>query len=226
MSIARRLGARFAPRVTELAPQLTTGFVQEALAKAISGVGPLPGAAAAADKYLEENGGDAEQAIHDVIESHVRYAGLQGFATNLGGLVTMAVTVPANISGLALIQCHLVAGIAHLRGYDLDDRRVRNGILVCLLGEETMLALIKQKKLPGTPMAIATAPVHDPHLDSVVSAEVASELLQKVAGKRLATMVGRRTPVVGGLVGAGTDGYATWKIGRYVDRELLPRTRR
>jgi hypothetical protein len=36
-----------------------------------------------------------------VIENHVRYAGAQGFATNLGGLATMAFTVPANISGLA-----------------------------------------------------------------------------------------------------------------------------
>ncbi len=133
MSIAKRLGAKLAPeisrRVTERAPTLTTSFVHEALAKAISGAGPLPGAAAAADKHLAERG-DVDKAIHDLIESHVRYAGLQGFATNLGGLVTMAVTVPANISGLALIQCHMVAGIAHLRGYDLDDRRVRNAILV------------------------------------------------------------------------------------------------
>ena len=41
----------------------------------------------------------------------------------------MAVTVPANIAGLALIQCRMVAAIAHLRGYDLDDRRTRNAIL-------------------------------------------------------------------------------------------------
>ena len=53
--------------------------------------------------------------------------------------------------------------------------------------------------------------------------EVASELITRVAGKRLATTVGRRVPVVGGVVGAGTDGYVTWQIGRYVDREFLPR---
>ena len=29
-----------------------------------------------------------------------------------------------------------------------------------------------------------------------------------------------------GLVGAGTDGYSTWKIGRYVEREFLPRRAR
>jgi hypothetical protein len=134
--------------------------------------------------------------------------------------------VPANIAGLALLQCRMVAGIAHLRGYDLEDKRTRNAIMASLLGEERLLNLIKKKKVPSTPMALATAPVHDPNLDNIMANEVASELLTRIAGKRLATTVGRRVPVVGGLVGAGTDGYATWRIGRYVDREFLPRNRR
>ena len=226
MSIAKRLGAQFAPKITEIAPNVTAGFVHQALDRAIRGVGPLDGAAMAAEKQLDERKGDVEAAIKEVIENHVRLAGAQGFVTNIGGLVTMTVTVPANITGLALIQCRMVAGIAHLRGYDLDDKRTRNAILACLLGEERMLALIRKKKLPGTPMALATAPVHDPHLDNVMGNEVASELITKVAGKRIATTVGRRVPVIGGLVGAGTDGFSTWKIGRYVDRELLPRRRR
>jgi hypothetical protein len=33
-------------------------------------------------------------------------------------------------------------------------------------------------------------------------------------------------PIVGGVVGASADAYATWQIGRYADRELLPRSRR
>jgi hypothetical protein len=221
-SISRRL----APKVTDLAPGLTTSFVREALRRAIEGVGPLPPAAEAADKQLAEQKGNVERAIHEVIENHVRYAGAQGFVTNIGGLVTMAVTVPTNISGLALIECRMIAGIAHLRGYDLDDPRVRNAILACVLGEDTVDDLVKRKKLPAPPMALATAPAHDPALDRLVSGAVASELITKVAGKRLAVTVGRRVPVVGGLVGAGADGFATWRIGRYADRELLPRARR
>ena len=54
---------------------------------------------------------------------------------------------------------------------------------------------------------------------------VATDIITRVAGKRLATTVGRKIPVVGGVVGAGADGFATWKIGRYADRELLPRRR-
>jgi hypothetical protein len=125
-----------------------------------------------------------------------------------------------------MIQCRMVAVILHLRGYDLDDKRTRNAILASLLGEERVLALVRRKKLPGTPMALATAPVHDPHLDNIMANEVAAELVTKVAGKRIATTVGRRVPVVGGLVGMGADGYSTWQIGRYVDREFLPRKRR
>lgn len=223
MGIGGQVAKQFGPRVQKIAPGLTTSVVHEALARAISGVGPLAGAAEAAEKQLAEKPGDIDQAIHEVIELNVRLAGAQGFATNLGGLVTATVTIPANIAGLALIQLRMVAGIAHLRGYDLADPRVRNAILACVLGEEAVALAVKKKRIPARPLAMATAPTYDPELNRIMAAEVTSELLTKVAGKRLATTVGRRVPVVGGLVGAGADGYSTWKIGRYTDRELLPR---
>jgi EcsC protein family len=213
-------------RLTELAPGLTAAFVRQALHRAIHGIGPLQPASAAADKQLREQRGDVDRAIHEVIENHVRYAGAQGFLTNLGGLATMAFTVPTNISGLALVECRMIAGIAHLRGYDLDDPRVHNAVLVCLLGEDSVRDLVRAKKLPAPPMALATAPAHDPSLDRVISAEVASDLVARVAGKKVAGTVARRIPIVGGLVGMGADGYATWRVGRYADRELLPLARR
>ncbi len=226
MGIGGSLTKQLAPHMQKLAPELTANFVHQALHRALHGVGPLPPAAVAAEKQLAEQRGNVERAVHEVIENHVRYAGAQGFATNLGGLVTVAVTIPANLAGLAMIQCRLVAGIAHLRGYDVADPRVRNAILTCTLGEDTVTRLVRKKRLPAAPMALATAPTHDPHLDRIIAAEVTSELLTKVAGKRVVTTVGRRVPVVGGLVGAGADGFATWQVGRYADRELLPRTRR
>jgi hypothetical protein len=227
MSLSGNLGKRLAPKITQAAPGLTTSFVREALNRAIEGVGPLPGAAAAADKQLAEQHGNVERAIHEVIENHVRYAGAQGFLTNVGGLVVAAVTIPANVTGLTLVQCRMVAGIAHLRGHDLNDPRVRNAILTTLLGEESVARLVKKRTLPAPPMALATAPAHDAGLDKIISAEVGADLVARIAGKRLAVTVGRRVPVVGGLVGMGADGFATWKIGRYADREILarPRTR-
>src|SRR3954454_209227 len=203
---AGAVGIQLAPRIGELAPGLTSSFVREALHRAIVGIGPLPSASRAADAQLKEQNGDVDRAVHEVIENHVRYAAAQGFVTNLGGLVTMAITVPTNITGLALIQCRMVAGIAHLRGYDLDDPRDRNAILTTMLGEDVVDALVMQRKLPAPPMAMATAPLHDPDLDKIISAEVASELVTKVAGKRLAATVGRRIPIAGGFILLGADG--------------------
>ncbi len=226
MSFSKRVAQGLAPRVTQVAPTLTAGFVHQALERAIRGAGPLDGAALAAEKQLDEQKGDVKKAIHELVENHVALAAAEGFVTNLGGLVTMTVTVPANITGLALIQCRLVAGIVHLRGYDLEDKRTRTAILASLIGEDRMLALIKKKKLPGTPMALATAPVYDPQLSTVMANEVASELISRVAGKKVASTVARRIPLVGGLVGAGADGFATWQVGRYAGREFLPRNLR
>jgi hypothetical protein len=220
------IGKQVAPRVPHLAPDLTASFVREALQRAIHGVGPLPPAADAADKQLREQQGHVDRAVHEVIENHVRYAGAQGLLTGLGGVVTAAVTIPANITGLALIQARMVAGIAHLRGYDLDDPRVRNAILACMLGGSAVDDLVKRKKLPAPPMAIATAPVHDPQLDRVLSAEVTADLVTQAGGKRLAITIGRRVPIVGGVFGMGIDGVDTWRVGRYAARELRPRARR
>jgi hypothetical protein len=222
----RLVSQQLATRLPRMAPNLTSSFVREALDRAIHGAGPLPGASAAADKQLAEHADDEGRAVRAIIDAHVRYAGAQGLLAGLGGVVTAAVAIPANVTGLAVIQARMVAAIAHLRGYDLEDPRVRNAVLVCMLGEESVDRLVKERKLPAPPMALATAPVHDPELDRVVSAEVASDLITRVAGRRLAVTIARRAPVVGGAVGLGADGWSTWRIGRYADRELRPRARR
>ena len=223
MGVARYAAKMISPAALQHAPTMASNFVRQAFERAVDGVGPLPGAAAAADAKLARFDGDRPRAIRDVVDSHVTLAGAQGFLTNVGGLVTMAVTIPANVSGLALLQAHMVGGIAHLRGYDLTDPRVRNAVLACMLGSDGVRSLVKAKKLPSSPMAIATAPAHDPALDSRIAAEVATELFARVAGKRTLATVGRKMPLVGGGFGMVTDGFATYQVGRYAARELKAR---
>lgn len=214
---------RVMPDIHRVAPDLNSGFVTQAVQRAIHGVGPLPPVAESAQKQLKEQDGDVDAAIRELVENHAGMAAAQGFVTNLGGLVTMAATIPVNITGLAVIQCRLVAGIAYLRGYDLEDNRVRNAVLLCTLGEDQVKQLVKEKKVPGAPMVLATAPAYDPGIDSLIAAEVTSGLINRVIGKRAASTVVRRVPVAGGVWGAGSDGWATWQVGRYAARELRPR---
>lgn len=218
----RRLGNRLAPKVTAVAPNITSSAVLKALDGAINGVSRLPGAAAAADAALARHHGNRERAIHDLIEKHVRYAGAQGMLTNIGGLTTLAVAIPANLAGLALVQCRLISAIVHLRGYDLADVRTRNAVLACLLGPDALAVGLKKKRIPGDPNELLAAATVDPDLTTRLANAVATELITRATGTRVATTVGRRVPILGGAVGAGSDGYATWKLGRFVDREIYP----
>lgn len=211
------------PVALKAAPGLASGFVRQAFDRAVDGTGPMRGAAAAADLRLAENDGDLGRAIRSLVDGHVKLAGIQGFVTNLGGVLAATVAVPANISGLALLQCHMVGGIAHLRGYDLGDPRVRNAVLACMLGQDTVKSMIKKNRLPSSPMALATAPTYDDRLDDRLAGEVAAELIARAAGKRAIATIGRKMPIVGGGVGAVTDGVATYNVGRYAAKELRSR---
>jgi uncharacterized protein (DUF697 family) len=216
-----KLLARGATMVSR--PQAAGGALRRVLELGIDGVGKLPGAKASAARQLQRNGGSVDGAIESLIEFHVRLASAQGFVTNLGGVIVMPVTVPANLAGVAVVQVRMVAAIAHLRGYDLNDNRVRTALVMCLLGGEQVVKLIKEGKLPTSPMAIATAPVFDPELDAQVAEAVVEDLAERIGGKNLALVLTKRVPLVGGGLGALVDGFATRQVGKYAKSELLRR---
>ena len=208
---------------TGAAPQAAGGALRRVLEVAIDGKGKWPSARSAAGRHLEKNGGSVDRAIDSVITSHISLASGQGFLTNLGGLATMPVAVPANLTGLAVLQVRMVASIAHLRGYDINDGRVRTAVVMCLLGGEQIGKLVVRGGLPTTPMAVATAPVFDPELDRRVASTVLGDLLESIGGKRLALMLGRRVPLLGGGIGAVYDGISTRQIGRFARGEFPTR---
>lgn len=216
-----RLLARGLPVATRITPQVAGGALRQVLELAIDGTAKLPGAKASAARQLQRHGGASDPAVDAIIDLHVWLAGAQGFVTNLGGLAALPVTMPANVAGVAVVQTRMVAAMAHLRGYDLNDSRVRTALIMCLLGGEQVAKRIIDGKLPTSPLAIATAPVFDAHLDQRVAEEVLTDLIQRVGGKNLALSVTRRVPILGGGVGAVMDGIATRQIGKYARSELV-----
>ncbi len=217
--IARGLG----PMATKMAPQAAGGILRRVLEIAIDGIGKVPSAKSVAAKQMDRHGGSVDAAIESIIDIHVRLGSAQGFVTNLGGVAALAMAVPANLTGTAVIQVRMIAAIAHLRGYDLNDSRVRTALIMCLLGGEQIAKQIASGKLPTSPMAVATAPIFDPDLDRRVAEEVVADLLNRVGGKNLALVVTKRVPLIGGGIGAVMDGIATRQIGKYAKSELIQR---
>jgi len=218
--IARGIGPVATSLVT---PQIAGGALRRVLELAIDGYGPLPGAKSVAAKHLQRHSGSVDNAIDSIIDAHVRLASAQGFVTNLGGIAALAIAVPANLAGVAVLQVRMVAAIAHLRGYDVNDNRVRTALVMCLLGGEEIAKRIVEGKLPTSPMTVATAPMFDPDLDRQVAEEVTSGLASRVGGRNMALMVTKRVPLLGGGIGAVMDGYATHQIGKYAKSELVRR---
>lgn len=208
--------------VMALSEGLTADAFHQLLELAIEGKGKLPGARTAAKNLLGQHR-DPEVAITRLLTQHVAYAGGQGFVTNWGGFFVSLVTIPANMAAAAFVQARVVAGVAHLRGYDLSDARVRTAILMVMLGPGASATLISKGVLPSSPAAVATAPMFDAKLDRLVSKELFDRCMNQMGGKRFGVWVGKRIPFVGGGVGAVVDGWCTNSIARHAAEEFTSR---
>lgn len=208
--------------LVQRAPEVAGGVLRAILEFAIDGNATIPGAKVSASRSLQSRS-EHEAAVDWLLAQHVGLAGAQGLLTNIGGLITLPVALPANLAGLAVVQMRMIAAIAHLRGYNVDDRRVRVALTLLMLGEDEVRKQIAAGKLPSTPMVIATAPVFDPNLDRAISERVFGDLGVKMAGKHVVVQVAKRIPLVGGGVGAAADGYLTYALGQYARREFVRR---
>lgn len=221
--VRRRIATVMIPVANLVTAQGAGGALRQVIEIAIDGYGRMPSAKAAAARHLQRHGGEVDEAITSIIDHHIGLASAQGFVTNIGGLAALPVAIPANITGVAIVQVRMVAAIAHLRGYDLDDNRVRTALVMCLMGGEQVAKHIAEGSLPTSPMAVATAPMFDRDLDRRVADEVVTDLASRIAGKNVALAIVKRVPLMGGGVSAVMDGIATYQIGRYATGELLRR---
>ncbi|CEG96588.1 EcsC family protein [Propionibacterium freudenreichii] len=217
------IGATVVAMAPTIAPGPSANLLRRLADYAIDGVGPLPGARIAAGHALEHKTGDVEAALDSLVRNHVAMAGAQGFVSNLGGVVTAIAAIPANLAAVAVVQTRMVATIAHLRGYDLSDLRVREAIWMTLLGRHDVDDLVAAGKLPSTPLGVATAPVLDSALEQRIAEQVLATLVGRSGGKQTLAMMSKRIPLVGGGVGMATDGWFTWTVASYARDVFAPR---
>lgn len=205
------------------APQLASRGAHQFISKAIDGFPGFPSAQEVARRRLSRRR-DVDRAIRDVVETHLRLAGVQGFVTNLGGVIAMPVAIPANIAGIAALQLRMVASILYLRGYDIDDPKTRTAALLTLLGPDAVKKGVKDGSLDGTPydIAVSMTDLHPGRTEQIAS-RVMTEFMGRIGGKHATLALAKRVPVVGGAVSAGVDALSTYNIGRYAREEFPTR---
>ncbi|MCC6498103.1 MAG: EcsC family protein, partial [Propionibacteriaceae bacterium] len=137
----------FGKQLVTRTPEMAGGVLRSIIEFAIDGNSTFPGAKTAAARSLQTKG-DRESAIDALVAQHIGLASAQGFLTSVGGLITLPVGLPANLAGLAVLSVRMIASIAHLRGYDVDDRRVRSALTLAMLGDDEVRRLVADGKLP------------------------------------------------------------------------------
>lgn len=201
---------------------ITADAFHQLLELAIEGRGRLTGAKKAAQQHLRQRR-DPEIAIRWLANQHIALASGQGFVTNWGGFLMSLVTVPANLAAAAFVQARAVSGIAHLRGYELNDPRVRTAILMVMLGPRGSAALIATGDLPSSAAAVATAPAFDPQIDARVTRALRDQAMNYIGGKRLGVFLAKKVPFLGGGVGAVVDGWSTHSVVQHAQQEFISR---
>ncbi len=181
-----------------------TSLVGRLIDLGIDGLGPLSSAQKVADS-ARVGAKDDEKAIDDVASGARKQAAAGGFVTGLGGFFTLPVSLPANVLGFYVIATRTVAAIAALRGYDLDDKRVRASVLVVLTGQDAsgVLSKVGVGGAGGIVNRMLSSRV-PPNTLMLVQKGVGFRLLAQ-AGKGVLSRFGRLVPLAGGFIGAGSD---------------------
>lgn len=163
-----------------------------------------------ADEYIKQHK-DVEKAIDAFVNAQLILYGGTGFVSNIGGLITLPVALPANIAGVTFFQIRMITVIASMRGYDVESEQVKTLTYLCLIG----LSLAEAFKVVGLKI---TSKITQKLMSKIPGAIFIK--INKMVGFRLITKAGTKgilnlakaIPIVSGVVGGAIDVAATSTI--------------
>lgn len=195
-------------------------MVEQVLSIGIDGKGPYDSAVKVAEAALKDADGNVEEAIDKLVRKHVVGGAAGGFATSVGGFVTMPVAIPANVLEFYVQATRMVAGIAHLRGYDIARQNIRTAMLLTMNGANADDILGRAGMTTGSGRVASIALRRLPKSAMMmVNKAIGFRLLRSVGEGTLARL-GRGIPIAGGGIGAALDGYMMNKIGEQAQKEF------
>lgn len=161
---------------------------------------------------------DHDARVRSLIRWHVAQTGTTGFVTGLGGLATLPVTLPAGVGAAWILQARMVGSIAHLRGYDLKDERVRTLALAAIVGDATVTETVKRLggefATRGGKAAVSRVPGK---VLIEINKKIGFRLLTKGGSKGVLNL-SKAVPILGGVVGGTVDSAATRTVGEVAKR--------
>ncbi len=180
-------------------------FLKRIIHLGINGGGGLSSARDLGDQYLQNPAYTTKiERIDALTKWEERKNFTSGFLTSLGGIISLPVAIPASLGINWVLQTRMVAAMAYIGGFDIDDPPVRMTIALCLLGK-------RGKKLLNKDVQELTKLLRKNALSQVpkqtiqlINQAVAGRLMQAATAKGF-SRVSKAIPILGGAVGGVLD---------------------
>ena len=200
----------------ESSSQLTESKMMQVLEwgyeKAIQGLPGMESAEELAKRYLEKYD-TVDEAIDTFINWQCAKCATSGFITGLGGLLTLPVAIPANISSVIFVQIRMIATIAKMRGYNLKDDQVKTLVFVALTGQAATDILKQAGITIGSKVGINLIKKMPMTVIYQINKKVGFRLVTKFGQKGIINL-GKLVPIVGGVIGGTVDTVGTLTVGK------------
>ena len=162
-----------------------------------------------ADDYLEKNS-SVETAAKKFIAFQLAKCTTSGFVTGLGGLITLPVAIPANVSSVMYVQMRMIACLAYMGGFDTNSDQVQTLVYACLAGI-SVDQILKQTGIKfGNKLAISLVKKIPGEVLTKINQKVGFRFVTKFGTKGLVN-IGKAVPILGGIIGGGFD-FAETKV--------------
>lgn len=168
-----------------------------------------PSVAELATDYLKKHK-TREEACKAMMKNQIAKCTTSGFLTGFGGIITMPVTIPANVTSVLYVQMRMIACIAYFGGYDLKCDQTQTFVYACLAGVGVNQLVKKVGVTFGVKMATSLVKKIPGKVLTKINQKVGFRLLTKFGTKGLVNL-GKMIPGVGAVIGGGLD-YAETKV--------------
>ena len=192
-------------------PLLNPDKIQKALDwsydKAVGGIVGTNGCWQLAHDYLSKYN-DPKLAARKLANAQITKCTTSGIITSFGGLLTIPVSLPTNLTTVWYMQLQMIAAIAVIGGYNPSHDEVKTLAFMCLTGT-SMADIAKQAGIKvannGAKILVNKIPIETLR---AINKKFGTRLFTKWGEKGIIN-IGKMVPGAGAIVGGGVDLVST-----------------
>ncbi|MGE5382767.1 MAG: EcsC family protein [Omnitrophica WOR_2 bacterium] len=160
------------------------------------------------------------QQINALIRHQQLLAGSSGFITGIGGLMSLPIAIPLNLASVVFIQLRMIAAIAHLGGFDIEDKRVKSMAYACMAGNAAKDIFQEIGIRTGTKLTQKLIYGISERSFISVNEKIGFALISRTGSKGLINL-SKAVPIAGGIIAGSLDLATTALIGKIAKKTFI-----